>query len=103
MNFYILSVILTLVIVVLLTRFLPFMFTKQIAKNPKIQVLGTKLPAFIMMLLLIYQLHPETIMDVKAWGVIFLSLFVVCVAHKSLHKPLLSIFCGITCYYLLKV
>jgi branched-subunit amino acid transport protein AzlD len=101
MNFYIPSVILMLFVVVIFTRFLPFIFTKQIAKNIKIQVLGTKLPAYIMMLLLIYQLRPASFVDLKSCAIPFLSLFMVFIIHKSLRKPLVSIACGITCYYLL--
>lgn len=101
MNLYILSVTATLLVAVIITRFLPFVFTKQLSQNLKFQVLGAKLPAYIMMLLLIYQLHPAKLIDFKSLIIPFSSLFLVFVIHKLLHRPLLSIACGVVCYYLL--
>ncbi len=101
MNLYILSVVLALFAVVVVTRFLPFVFTKQLSRNVKIQALGAKLPAYIMMLLLIYQLHPASLVDFKSCFIPFLSLLIVVVVHKFLRKPLLSIASGVLCYYFL--
>lgn len=102
MNLYILLVIFMLLTAVIITRFLPFVFTKQLGKNEKIKILGDKLPSYIMMLLLIYQLHPAKLVGLKAWLVPFMSLILVIIIHKLFRKPLLSIASGVICFYLIK-
>lgn len=101
MNLYILSVIVTLFTVTIITRFLPFIFTKQITQNAKLKVLGPKLPAYIMLLLLIYQIHPAETLKYPYILLPLLSLTVVFTAHKLIKKPLVSILLGTLCYYLL--
>lgn len=102
MNSYILLVIFMLLTAVIITRFLPFVFTRQLEKHEKIKVLGDKLPSYIMMLLLIYQLHPANLVSLKAWLVPLMSLILVIIIHKSFRKPLLSIASGVICFYLIK-
>ena len=101
MNLYIFSVIATLFLVTVITRFLPFIFTKQISQNEKIKVLGPKLPAYIMLLLLIYQIHPDKAFKFPNILPPLISLCIVYVAHKQIKKPLVSIILGTACYYLL--
>lgn len=101
MNLYILAVVTTLFLVTVITRFLPFIFTKQIAQNEKIKVLGPKLPAYIMLLLLIYQIHPAEAFKFPDILLPTISLTVVYISHKLIKKPLVSIILGTFCYYLL--
>lgn len=98
MNLYIILVIAALFAVTVITRFLPFIFTKQLTKSPKIQALGPKLPAYIMMILLIYQLNPQELSNYHHALISAISLLVVICAHKFLNKPLVSICLGTICY-----
>jgi len=81
MNTYIITVIMSLFILSMLTRALPFMFTKQLAGNIKMQVLGKRLSAYIMMLLVIYEINPVSFKTYPFAVPAILSLLVVILTH----------------------
>lgn len=100
MNLYIISIIIILFTATVITRFLPFIFTKKFSESSRLQVLGPKLPAHIMMLLLIYQLNPKELFEYPRIAITLVSLSLVVISHKFLRKPLISICLGTFCYSL---
>ncbi len=102
MNTYALTVVVSLCALAMITRAFPFMFTSKLAGNLKMQALGKRLTAYIMMLLVIYEVNP-TSFETYPFGLpALLSLLVVIVAHLLLHKPLLSMILGTTSFVFLK-
>ncbi len=102
MNTYTLTIVLSLCALTLSTRAFPFLFTSKLTGNAKMQVLGKRLTAYIMLLLVIYEVNP-TSFEFSPYGVpALLSLLMVIVAHLLLHRPLLSMILGTTCFVFLK-
>ncbi len=102
MNHYILMVVLSLCLLTIVTRALPFMFTEKLSGNLKMQRLGKRLTAYIMMLLVIYEVNPASFQSYPFGLPALVSLMVVIIVHLLLHKPLLSMALGTTSFVILK-
>lgn len=97
---YIYSVIVTVALMTMLIRFLPFIVFKN--NVPKIvEYLGDVLPYSIMAMLVVYCLRNIDILG-QSHGLpeIIASLFVVLI-HKYKHNLLLSVVCGTVVYMFL--
>lgn len=102
MNRYTLTIILSLFALTVITRALPFMFARILADNAKIKVVGRRLTAYIMMLLVIYEVNPASF-EIYPYGLpAVLSLIVVVVTHLCFHKPFLSMTGGTISFILLQ-
>ncbi|MDF1645470.1 MAG: AzlD domain-containing protein [Legionellaceae bacterium] len=102
MNHYALTVVLSLCALAIVTRAFPFMFTEKLSGNVKMQALGKRLTAYIMMLLVIYEINPASFKTNPFGLPAMISLFIVIVAHLLLKKPLLSMVLGTVSFVLLK-
>lgn len=102
MNYYVPTVIGCLFCVAILTRALPFLFTSKLAGNTKMQAVGKRLSAYIMMLLVIYQVNLASFESYPFALPAMLSLLVVISAHVLFHRPLLSMILGTVSFVLLK-
>jgi branched-subunit amino acid transport protein AzlD len=102
MNNYMLAVVLSLCALSIITRVLPFLFTARLSGNIKMQVLGKRLSAYIMMLLVIYEVNPASLKTYPFALPAMLSLLVVTLMHLFLHKPLLSMICGTVSFIILQ-
>ncbi|MDF1677137.1 MAG: AzlD domain-containing protein [Legionellaceae bacterium] len=102
MNHYMLTVVLSLCLLAIVTRAFPFMFTGKLSGNLKMQRLGKRLTAYIMMLLVIYEVNPVSFQSYPFGLPALVSLLVVIIVHLLLHKPLLSMALGTTSFVLLK-
>jgi branched-subunit amino acid transport protein AzlD len=102
MNYYIFSVIFALFIATIVSRALPFMFTSRLSGNKKIQLLGKKLSAYIMMLLVIYEVNPASFKLYPFALPAMLSLVLVALIHIFLKKPLLSMVVGTASFIFLQ-
>ena len=103
MNYYILMIVISLFILTVLTRALPFLFTEKLADNVKLKMFGKRLTSYIIMLLVIYEITPQAF-TVYPFGLpALIGLLVVILVHLFLHKPLLSMILGTASYILLNM
>ncbi len=94
--------ILSLTGVVLLTRWLPYLLAKQLQKAKMIESIGKQLPAYIMMLLVIYEIKLESFL---AWPYALpelTALAILTVVHIWRRQVLLSLLIGVVSYLLLR-
>lgn len=94
MTGYILWVTLVLFLLTVVTRTLPFLFASKLAGNEKMKRVGKQLAAYIMMLLVIYQINPASFTSHPFGWPHLVSLAIVVVIHLLFHKPLLSMLVG---------
>jgi branched-subunit amino acid transport protein AzlD len=103
MNHYILTVVLSLFCLTMVTRVLPFLFSDKLAGNAMMQALGKRLTAYIMVLLVIYEINPVSF-GVYPYGLpAMVSSCVVIVTHLLLRKPLLSMVSGTVSFILINL
>ncbi|MCR9192251.1 MAG: AzlD domain-containing protein [Gammaproteobacteria bacterium] len=102
MSPYVFAVVTCLFVLTMLTRALPFLFAKQLSTNVKMQAVGRRLTAYIMMLLVLYEVNPGSFTHYPYAIPALLSLVVVTLVHLWLHKPLLSMLIGTTSFILLQ-
>jgi branched-subunit amino acid transport protein AzlD len=102
MNYYTLTVVFALFLLSIVTRVLPFMFTAKLSDNPRAQVFGKRLTAYIMVLLVIYEVNPVSFESYPFGLPAILSLLIVILSHLLLHKPLLSMVLGTTSFICLQ-
>ena len=96
-TFWILTVSLALLIIV--TRGLPFLMSGLITE--RVTQLGKLLPAYIMMLLVIYEVNLKTIMTPPYGLPAFVALGSVLIAHLWIKSTFLSLFVGTGCFIVL--
>src|SRR3990167_9593698 len=94
MNWYMISVFFTLIIISMAPRALPFIFTDALSKNENLKLIGKKLSGYIMMILVIHEIKPESVTKFPYAIPGILSLILVIIVHIYLRKPLLSMFLG---------
>ena len=99
---YMYWVILALSIVTIATRGLPFLLGAKLAENARLQVVGRRLAAYIMMLLVIYQVNPVSFIKYPFGWPAVLSLLTVVAVHRLWHKPLMSMLLGTVIYILIQ-
>tara|TARA_B110000879_G_scaffold176141_1_gene229860 strand:- start:231 stop:551 length:321 start_codon:yes stop_codon:yes gene_type:complete len=95
------TLLLGLFIISLVTRWLPYVFAKYLKKAEMIQSIGKLLPAYIMCLLLVYEVHIETFLHVPYGVPELVSLSVLTLVHLWRRQLLLSLCVGSACYLLL--
>ncbi len=94
MNYYFLSITGVLFLLIIFTRSFPFLFSSMLAKSEKMQRVGKRLSAYIMLLLVIYEVNPNSFKTYPYGLPALFSLFVVLLAHLIFRKPLLSMVLG---------
>ena len=99
MSYIPLLVIATLII--LLTRWLPFIFAEKLKKAKMVESIGKQLPAYIMMLLLIYEIKVSNLLSWPYALPELISLAVITVIHLWQRRVLLSMLIGTLSYLLL--
>ena len=101
-NYFPLFQIITISLVTILIRFLPFIaFNKQEKLPDIISYLGKVLPTAIMAMLVVYCLKDINV-TIFPYGIKeFIAAVVVVVLHVYKRNTLLSIICGTLCYVLL--
>ena len=103
MNTYFLTVVISLFCLTMLTRSLPFLFAKQLGSNTLMKALGRRLTAYIMLLLVIYQINPASF-AVYPYGLpAVFSLLVVITVHLLFRNPLVSMIIGTVCFVLINL
>lgn len=101
MNQYIGTIVFCIFLSTVIGRGLPFVFASKLSGNKKIKVVGKKLTAYIMMLLVIYEINPATFKSYPFALPALISLLFVILAHLYIKKPLLSMVLGTTSYVIL--
>lgn len=103
MHYYTLMIVVGLFLLTCVTRAFPFLFTAKLAGNEKLQVFGKRLAAYIMLLLVIYEITPQAF-TVYPFGLpAIIGLIVVILSHLMFHKPLLSMALGTATYIFLNM
>ncbi len=97
------TVIFLLFLVMVVTRALPFVFSKILKNNEYIETIGKSLPAYIMLLLVIYEVHIETFTKAPYGIPAILALFSVVAVHVWKRSMLLSIAVGTVAFILLNL
>lgn len=95
---YLLLAIATLTLLTVATRTLPFIFSRHLSQSTRAQVLGKYLPAAIMTLLVVYELHPG---NAQVDGHLFaqvIALLCVAVIHVWRRNIILSLAVGMLVY-----
>lgn len=95
------TVIFLLFLVMVATRALPFVFSKVLKKNEYIETIGKSLPAYIMLLLVIYEVNIKTFTKAPYGLPAILALLSVVVVHVWKRSMLLSIVVGTVVFVLL--
>lgn len=102
------NLIAALLIMTLITfsqKYIPFVALSQISNNKALRYLGNKLPAGVMLILVLYTLQETTIHNTSDVSLFLPSLFAAiataCV-HLMLRHALLSIVSGVVVYGILK-
>lgn len=100
---YALAVALASFILIYLTRALPFPFSGILKNNAALQTLGEYLPAYIMMLLVIYEVNIKSFLH-SPYGIpAIISLAFLVVIHLWKRQMLLSILSTTVIYVVITV
>ncbi|MDX2346590.1 MAG: AzlD domain-containing protein [Legionella sp.] len=103
MNYYTFTIVVSLFFLSIATRILPFLFTAQLSDNARMKSLGRKLTAYIMLLLVIYEVNPVSF-EAYPFGLpAILSLCLVIFTHLFFKNPLLSMVLGTASFVLLNL
>ena len=89
-----------LFLIIAFTRALPFIFTKTLKSNVTLQMIGRHLPAYIMMLLVIYEVGIKSFMSPPFALLAVIALLVVVVIQLWKRQLLLSLLVGVIAYVL---
>jgi len=101
MNSYYTWVTVSLCLLIILTRSLPFLLAGFMTE--RFNRLGKQLPAYIMLLLVIYEIDLGTIFHPPYALPAVLALFIVLLVHLMLKNTLISIICGTVTFILLNL
>lgn len=85
-----------LMLIVYITRALPFLFAKQLRESKLAQVLARSLPLAIMLLLTLHGVRTSSNLNAALFGVAATAFI-----HLTFKQPIISIFVGTTTYVLL--
>ena len=88
-------------IIILATRWGPFFFASLLQRVKMIESIGKQLPAYIMMLLLIYEIKLNSFLSWPYALPEMLALTVIICVHLWLRQVLFSMFVGTLTYLLL--
>ena len=98
---YTLTIILLMSLVIIVTRALPFVFSRALKKSESIDALEKSLPTYIMLLLVIYEVDITTFTKAPYGLPAILALFSVVLLHVWKRNTLLSIAVGTVIFVLL--
>ena len=101
MKDHLIWVFLAVMVLILATRWLPFIFAERLKNAKMIENVGKQLPAYIMLLLLIYELKPSSfVVWPYALPQVIALLFVI-IIHLWQRQVLLSMLVGVISYLIL--
>lgn len=103
MNTYLLWVTLSLFLLIVVTRALPFWFGRYFKDNELLVHVGKSLPAYVMMLLVLYEIKLDSFAVYPYALPALLSVIIVVIMHIWLRQVLLSMFMGTASFILLKL
>lgn len=104
MDNYQVTLIGALFIMILLTRALPFFFANQLKDHVKFQALGRQLPAYIMLLLVVYEVHLGSFLHWPYGIPALLALTLLTFVHLWRRQVFISLAVGTVSYvYLLRL
>lgn len=98
MNYALIGLFLGLFATILLTRFLPYLFSKQLKEAKMVAYVGKQLPAYIMLLLLIYEIEIQTFLTAPYGIMEITALFLLTLVHYWQRNLLLSLLVGAGSY-----
>lgn len=98
---YLVLVIISLCIMIFITRAFPFMFGSILQHNQRIKTIGQFLPAYMMLLLAIYEINPSSFTKWPFATPALIGLFVLTLVHLWRRQVLLSLIVGTGIYLLL--
>lgn len=101
MNTYIVAVALSLFLLSVVTRTLPFWFGKWFKENKTLAHIGRELPAYVMMLLVLYEIKLDSFVVYPYALPALLSLLLVVIIHLWYRQVLLSMLLGTVSYVIL--
>ena len=93
--------ILILSLMIFITRTLPYFFAEKLRQAKMVEYIGKQLPAYIMMLLLIYEIDVTTFLKWPYGIPHLIALLIVILIHLWQRQVLLSLFLGTISYLFL--
>lgn len=103
MNTYLLGVTIGLCLLIIVTRALPFWFGRYFKDNEMLAYVGKALPAYVMMLLVLYEIKLDSFVVYPYALPALISLGIVVMMHIWLRQVLLSMSVGTASFILLKL
>ena len=97
-NTYFIVVTLSLFVMIFVTRALPFFFSRVIKNSVALALLGEYLPAYIVMLLVLYEVGMKNFARYPYGIPAIISLVILFVFHAWKRNLMVSIFCGVISY-----
>ena len=95
---YVMVVTLALCLMIFVTRALPFLFSRILKNSAVLTSIGDYLPAYIMMLLVLYEIGMKNFTRYP-YGIPAVTALLVVAAFQLWRRTLLlSIFCGVVVY-----
>lgn len=101
MNYSLIMLLVMVFALVVFTRLLPFIFACRLKQAHMVQAVGKQLPAYIMGLLLIYEVQISTFLKYPYGLPELMALLVVIIVQLWRRQLLLSMCMGTACYALL--
>lgn len=98
MSIHLMLVVVSLFIMVIITRFLPFLFAKFLQDNPVLSKVEKRLPAYVMLLLVLYEIKPGKIPDYHYALPAFFSLFIMTLIYLKTRQLFISILLSTAIY-----
>lgn len=101
MTGYIILVAISLCLLSAITRLIPFLFVNLFKDNQILAHVGKDLPAYVMMLLVIYEIKVESFFSTPYALPALIALFLVCLVHVWKKQVLFSMLTGTISYVLM--
>ena len=99
---YVMVVTLALCVMIFVTRALPFMFSRVLKNSTILTTIGDYFPAYIMMLLVVYEVGIKSFTRYPYALPAMIALLVVSALQLWKRTLLLSIFCGVVIYIVIR-
>lgn len=92
-----------LVLIILITRSLPFFFVHALKDNQKLRLLERSMPAYIMMLLVVYELKPASMLSWPYGLPEVASLLILSIVQFMFRQIIVTLIVGtLSCIVLIK-
>lgn len=101
MTIYFSLVIISLALMMFITRALPFVIGSILKNNQRIKTIGQFLPAYMMLLLTIFEIHPGSFTKWPFAIPALIALAVLTLVHLWFRQVLLSLVVGTAVYLLM--